>query len=172
VPGCAKSPIPHLHPPSGPYKKQLSASKAHPRVCLHIFCMSHYKFRGGLIYQIFELIGPPRPNKGNPTPCPHILILLTPQGGRGRRPRPPCSVHCNRIYGHGVGLTLFGFGGPISSKIRKISPPRNLIICKNDTICSQNHGFELKLGPNRSMSVQITPKLHSRGLGTDPGTTK
>ena len=33
------------------------------------------------------IFGPPRPNKDMPTPCPYILILLTPQGaaaeGRG-----------------------------------------------------------------------------------------
>ena len=39
--------------------------------------------RGDLIYQIFEPTGPPRPSKDNQTPSPHILILLTPQGGRG-----------------------------------------------------------------------------------------
>ena len=53
------------------------------------------KLRSGLMYQISKLIGPPRPNKENPTPCPYILILLTPQGGRGPRTRPPlfCPLH-------------------------------------------------------------------------------
>jgi len=36
----------------------------------------------------------------------------------------------------------------------------------------QNPRFELKLCLNRPVSVQITPKLHSRGLGTDRGTGK
>jgi len=40
------------------------------------------RFRGRLIYQMFELSGPPMPNKDNPTPYPYILISLTPQGGR------------------------------------------------------------------------------------------
>jgi len=42
------------------------------------------KFRDGFIYQIFELIGPPRPNTDNPTPCQFILMQRTEQGGRGR----------------------------------------------------------------------------------------
>ena len=40
----------------------------------------------------------------------------------------------------------------------------------NVAIWNQNRWFELKLNPNRSISVQTTPKCHSRGLGTDPGT--
>jgi len=36
---------------------------------------------GGVIYRIFELIEPARPNKDNATPCPCILILLTHQWG-------------------------------------------------------------------------------------------
>ena len=48
----------------------------------------------------------------------------TEQGGRGRRPRPPCGVNNIGIYGHGVGLSLFGLGGPINSKSAK---SRNLV---------------------------------------------
>ena len=73
------------------------------------------KCRGRLIYQILEIIEPPRPN--NPTACPYILMQWTEEGGRGLRPRPPCGVNNIRIYGHGVGLSMFGRGGPISSKI-------------------------------------------------------
>jgi len=71
----------------------------------------------GSFNQIFELIGRPRPNKDNPTPCPYILMQWTEQGGRGLWPRPPCGINNIRIYGHGVGLSLFGLGGPISSNI-------------------------------------------------------
>ena len=42
------------------------------------------RLRGGLIYEILELIGPPRPNKDNPTPCPYFPILFDTTGG----PRP------------------------------------------------------------------------------------
>jgi len=38
-------------------------------------------------------------------------------------PRPPCSVHCIRKYGHGVGLSLFSLGGPISSNILYVNKP-------------------------------------------------
>ena len=68
--------------------------------------MRSAKFRGGLIHQILELIGPPRPHEDNPTPCPYILMQWTEQG-----------VNNIRIHGHGVGLSFFGLGGPISSKI-------------------------------------------------------
>ena len=40
----------------------------------------------------------------------------TEQGGRGLRPRPSCGVNNIGIYGHGVGLSLFGLGGTINSK--------------------------------------------------------
>jgi len=40
----------------------------------------------------------------------------TEQGGRGLRPRPPLGVNDIGIYGHGVGLSSFGLGGPINSK--------------------------------------------------------
>ena len=40
------------------------------------------RFRGELIYKIFDIIGPPRLNNDNPAPC-------TEQGGRGLSPRPP-----------------------------------------------------------------------------------
>jgi len=36
----------------------------------------------------------------------------------------------------------------------------------------QIRSFELKLGPHRSVSVQITSKWHSGGLGPNPGTGK
>ena len=32
-------------------------------------------------------------------------------GGRGLQPRPPCAVNKIIIYGHGVGMSLFGLGG-------------------------------------------------------------
>ena len=41
------------------------------------------QFRGGLIYQIFERIGVPRPNKDNLIPCPYIPMQWTEQAGRG-----------------------------------------------------------------------------------------
>jgi len=35
----------------------------------------------------------------------------------GPRLRPPCGVNDIKIYGHGVGLSLLGLAGPISSNI-------------------------------------------------------
>jgi len=46
------------------------------------------------------------------------------------------------------------------------------IIYINVTIGVQNQRFQLKLGPIRSVSVEINPKWHSQGLGTDPGSGK
>jgi len=39
------------------------------------------RFRGGLIYQLFELIEPPMPDKDNPAPCPYIPMQWTELGG-------------------------------------------------------------------------------------------
>jgi len=63
------------------------------------------KFPGGLIYQIFELSGPPRPNKDSPSPCQYIPMQWTEQ--------------VSIIFEY-MGMMLdcpFGLGGPISSKI-------------------------------------------------------
>jgi len=75
-------------------------------VIAHLSCISSSQqirlhtttqFRGGLIFKIFELIGPPRPNKDNPTPCPYIPMQC-----------------CN---GQNRGATAFGRGPPVVSII-------------------------------------------------------
>jgi len=49
-----------------------------------------------------------------PTPCPYILILLTPQRAAAEGGGPlVCPLHY--IYGHGVGMSLFDLGGPNSN---------------------------------------------------------
>ena len=64
------------------------------------------------------------------------------------RPRPPCSVYCIRIYGHGVGFSLFGLGGPINSKICQLGPVRNLV----------SHGCALRIRtPTISRAYSIFP---------------
>jgi len=48
-------------------------------------------------------------------------------GGAAFGRAPPVGVNHLRIYGHGVGFSLCGLGGPISSKICQLGPVRNLV---------------------------------------------
>lgn len=56
------------------------------------------KFNALLLYVIFRIFVPSRTNQDMPIPCAYIIILLTPQGGRGRRPWPSVlSIGCWHI---------------------------------------------------------------------------
>jgi len=123
------------------------------RIVQHV----HTKFRTGRNKQIFELIGPPRANKENLTPCQCIPILLTPQGGRGQRPPPPVLSIALEYMGMVLDFPCLASEAQLFQKSVNTTLKRR---------------FELKLGPNRFVSVQICLKCHSRGLGTDPGTGK